>query len=278
MGHCSGLGQGVDRLLGHVAECADPLSFRVAAFFFYFCVCVQFFLTFDACSHLDNKHSVFGRVVGGSEVLDLIEKVETIKGKNEAKPKDCPRKDILITNVTVYANPFKEEFVPVDELTREKEGAAEAAAAAAAAAADHNEMGAWFSNPTAEGLKPLGNDDKFTYLNLPKPVQGDGAATKPLASKRKGSPNAASDEATLASHPALRAAQAVQAASASSGDATPGSRMDTAMTPKASVSADDDPDAAAFEAARRKKAQQQQIAAQQSASSASSSYGNFSNW
>lgn len=259
---------------------ADPLCLSLVASLF-----IQFFLTFDACSHLDNKHSVFGRVVGGSEVLGLIEKAETVKGKNESKPKDCPRKDIIITNVTVYTNPFKEEFVPVDELTRQKEGAAEADAAAAAAQADQGEMGAWFSNPTAEGIRTLGNDDKFKYLNLPKPVQADGggAASKPLASKRKGSPNAATDEAALASHPALRAAQAAAAsataaAAGAGGEATPGSRMDTAMTPKASAPVDDDPDAAAFEAARRKKAQQQQLAAQQSASAASSSYGNFSNW
>ena len=31
-----------------------------------------------------------------------MEKVETVKGKNEVKPKDCPRKDITITAVTVY--------------------------------------------------------------------------------------------------------------------------------------------------------------------------------
>ena len=37
----------------------------------------QFFITFRSCQHLDNKHTIFGRVVGGLDVLTLIESVET---------------------------------------------------------------------------------------------------------------------------------------------------------------------------------------------------------
>jgi len=36
----------------------------------------QFFLLFAPRPHLDGKHTVFGRVVGGMEVLDKMEKVE----------------------------------------------------------------------------------------------------------------------------------------------------------------------------------------------------------
>lgn len=35
----------------------------------------QFFITFKETKHLDNKHSVFGRVVGGLPILDRIEQV-----------------------------------------------------------------------------------------------------------------------------------------------------------------------------------------------------------
>src|SRR5688572_14815929 len=84
------------------------------------------------------------QVVGGMEVLDLLEKVETVKGKNLAKPKDCPVRDVTITAVSVFTNPFKAEFVPVDELTRK---AANSSAEAAPEA--EPEMGAWFSNPAA---------------------------------------------------------------------------------------------------------------------------------
>jgi len=35
------------------------------------------FITYRSCRHLDGKHSVFGRLVGGMEVLTRMEKVET---------------------------------------------------------------------------------------------------------------------------------------------------------------------------------------------------------
>ena len=37
----------------------------------------QFFITFKSAAHLDGKHSVFGRVVGGLDTLTKIEKVKT---------------------------------------------------------------------------------------------------------------------------------------------------------------------------------------------------------
>jgi peptidyl-prolyl cis-trans isomerase-like protein 2 len=37
----------------------------------------QFFITFRSCTHLDGKHSVFGKVIDGLELLDKIEKMET---------------------------------------------------------------------------------------------------------------------------------------------------------------------------------------------------------
>jgi len=46
----------------------------------------QFFITYRDAPHLDKKHTVFGRVVGGLATLDAMEKVET--GKNN-KPIVC---------------------------------------------------------------------------------------------------------------------------------------------------------------------------------------------
>lgn len=61
----------------------------------------QFFITLRSAHHLDGKHSVFGRVVGGIGILDQIECVETDK-------KDRPKSDIVIETCTVFVDPYEE--------------------------------------------------------------------------------------------------------------------------------------------------------------------------
>lgn len=46
----------------------------------------QFFLTFKACPHLDGKHSVFGKVTEGVEVLEDLEQVKVDKNNRPTKP------------------------------------------------------------------------------------------------------------------------------------------------------------------------------------------------
>ena len=55
----------------------------------------QFFVvTADACPWLDGKHTVFGRVTSGMDVVDAISKVAT-------GPGDRPRDDVRIESITV---------------------------------------------------------------------------------------------------------------------------------------------------------------------------------
>jgi peptidyl-prolyl cis-trans isomerase-like 2 len=44
----------------------------------------QFFITFGPCTHLDGKHTVFGQLASGKDVLDKMEDVPT--GEND-RPK-----------------------------------------------------------------------------------------------------------------------------------------------------------------------------------------------
>ena len=53
----------------------------------------QFFIvTADACPWLDGKHTVFGRVTSGMDVVNAIDQVETGAG-------DRPREDVVIERV-----------------------------------------------------------------------------------------------------------------------------------------------------------------------------------
>ncbi|CAM9187425.1 unnamed protein product, partial [Hapterophycus canaliculatus] len=61
----------------------------------------QFFITYKSCKHLDNQHSVFGRVVGGMPALAAIEAVPT-------DSKDKPREEIVLVKATVFSNPITE--------------------------------------------------------------------------------------------------------------------------------------------------------------------------
>ncbi|KAH8148414.1 uncharacterized protein LAJ45_07516 [Morchella importuna] len=73
----------------------------------------QFFITYRPAKHLDKKHTIFGQVVGGLEVLDKMETTPTGEG-------DRPTKDIVINEVIVFVDPF-EEFLKQQAEDQEKE-------------------------------------------------------------------------------------------------------------------------------------------------------------
>lgn len=54
----------------------------------------QFFITLVPTPWLDNRHSIFGKLIEGEEVLDAIGRVET-------GPGDKPLEDVIIKKVTI---------------------------------------------------------------------------------------------------------------------------------------------------------------------------------
>ncbi len=54
----------------------------------------QFFITLGPTPHLDNRHSVFGEVAEGMDVVRTI-------GKTRTGPGDRPVKDIVINSITI---------------------------------------------------------------------------------------------------------------------------------------------------------------------------------
>ncbi|EFA10186.1 RING-type E3 ubiquitin-protein ligase PPIL2 [Tribolium castaneum] len=79
----------------------------------------QFFITYRSCKHLNNKHTIFGRLVGGMETLNEMEKIEVDN-------KDKPIEDIVLIRAQVFVNPFEEADEQLakereEELKRQKE-------------------------------------------------------------------------------------------------------------------------------------------------------------
>jgi len=60
----------------------------------------QWYITFQPTSHLDSKHTVFGKLVGGEEVLDTLEKLPRKEGTER------PAKPVRITEVVMYVRPI----------------------------------------------------------------------------------------------------------------------------------------------------------------------------
>jgi cyclophilin family peptidyl-prolyl cis-trans isomerase len=46
----------------------------------------QFFMTFKSCNHLDRKHSIFGNVIDGTDLLTTMEKVPADKKERPIEP------------------------------------------------------------------------------------------------------------------------------------------------------------------------------------------------
>eukprot|EP00985_Skeletonema_marinoi_P023776 scaffold16002_cov76-Skeletonema_marinoi.AAC.1 len=62
----------------------------------------QFFITYKSCSHLDRKHSVFGKVIRGLDILRRMEQIPT------NKESDKPLETVKIESIEILDNPVSE--------------------------------------------------------------------------------------------------------------------------------------------------------------------------
>lgn len=74
----------------------------------------QFFITYRRAPHLDGKHTVFGKVVSGFDVLDAME-------RQEVDAQDRPTTPIVIKEVRVLEDPFEQKVEKEEQEKVEEE-------------------------------------------------------------------------------------------------------------------------------------------------------------
>eukprot|EP01061_Rhynchopus_euleeides_P024472 TRINITY_DN3942_c0_g1_i1.p1 TRINITY_DN3942_c0_g1~~TRINITY_DN3942_c0_g1_i1.p1 ORF type:complete len:565 (+),score=257.89 TRINITY_DN3942_c0_g1_i1:41-1735(+) len=159
----------------------------------------QFFITLAPAPFLDGKHTVFGMVTAGLDVLDKANSTPTDPGT------ECPSTPIVLKGVRVLQSPFtalRERFADeVDPVKR-----AQRAAAEKKRHEDGQQRGSWFSGQQT----PLPNQESTAvgkYLTLPA---GDKKGKKEKKDKKEKKKRKRDDEAETDGGAA--AAEAEQAA------------------------------------------------------------------
>ncbi|KAI0480526.1 hypothetical protein GGR56DRAFT_664129 [Xylariaceae sp. FL0804] len=129
----------------------------------------QFFVTYRPVPHLDRKHTIFGKVVGGMNVLAKMEAVDT-------DGSDRPLNKIFIKGVVVYLDPFAE----FQKQKAERDQAAEAQAEIARTGGTEDDRMTW----TGKRVRADGTVDRksaaaagvgkyLTAAKLQQPNNGD---------------------------------------------------------------------------------------------------------
>lgn len=111
----------------------------------------QFYITFKSTPHLDNKHTVFGKLVGGEDVLDAIEKLPVKEGTER------PSKPVTITHVVIHQDPFDDYKARLaKKLARRTESGADEAKPVVKKPGDDSN---WFGVRVGTGQSVVSNGD-----------------------------------------------------------------------------------------------------------------------
>eukprot|EP01138_Halocafeteria_seosinensis_P016142 gb/GECG01016471.1/.p1 GENE.gb/GECG01016471.1/~~gb/GECG01016471.1/.p1 ORF type:complete len:534 (+),score=84.49 gb/GECG01016471.1/:1-1602(+) len=134
----------------------------------------QFFITFKSCPPLDNKHTIFGRVVGGMQTLSAMENVPTNK-------KEKPKEEIKILDTIIYNDPFENEKKEREEHKAAKEqeekrkaalqridAAEKGSSAASSAATSGSSVGRYLDASKQNRLQDIPSKPEANVPNKPK--------------------------------------------------------------------------------------------------------------
>jgi len=149
----------------------------------------QFYIAFKPAPHLDKKHTVFGKLVGGEDVLYTLEKLPRKDGT------DRPAKPVKITEVKIHQDPFEDYKVRLaKKLAKKAEAQSSAGIQQATAEKKAGDGINWFgvklgaesaldTTTTGAGRSGVGGVGK--YLNLKRPTEA-AAAIEPVKKRKLG--------------------------------------------------------------------------------------------
>ncbi|KAF8912974.1 cyclophilin-like domain-containing protein [Gymnopilus junonius] len=125
----------------------------------------QFYITFKDTPHLDKKHTVFGKLVGGEDVLDALENIPVKPGT------DRPAKTVRITEVIIYQDPFEDYK---KRLAKKLAKRAEASSADATRKEEKKDDVNWFGTKIGAENRSFsfgatGSSGIGKYLNVKRP-------------------------------------------------------------------------------------------------------------
>eukprot|EP00667_Euglena_gracilis_P006280 EG_transcript_6327 len=110
----------------------------------------QFYVTYKSAKHLDKKHTIFGKVVGGFETLAKMEKAKT-------NDQDRPLDDIVLLTAEVFADPYAAAREEVLRKAAEEQGVVDPALEETRKRTreEYEKKAQWFSNPQSGFTAPV---------------------------------------------------------------------------------------------------------------------------
>ncbi|KAF7306818.1 Cyclophilin-type peptidyl-prolyl cis-trans isomerase [Mycena indigotica] len=137
----------------------------------------QWYLTFRATPHLDKKHTVFGKLVGGEDVLDALEKLPLKPGTER------PAQPVRIKEVIIYQDPFQEyKDRLAKKLARKKEAEQGTGTDGVMQKKEGDDMNAFGvklgSGNSVFGAAREGGVGKYLNLKRPTPATDGGSEKK----------------------------------------------------------------------------------------------------
>ncbi|KAF8640966.1 hypothetical protein AX17_000612 [Amanita inopinata Kibby_2008] len=139
----------------------------------------QFYVTFRATPHLDKKHTVFGKLVGGEDVLDALERLPLKQGTER------PAKAVRIQEIIIYQDPFEDYKNRLAKKLARKAGAEQPQKKLEEKKDDMNWFGEKLGSVQTVFGSGSGDGGVGKYLNFKRPSEAVGATVTGEKKKRK---------------------------------------------------------------------------------------------